>query len=78
MPPKIITPIDWVPQLTFNDIGANAINFGFETEPDGDKLAWSLQSASKNIFKVNADNGDVSLDAQGEDDIPNKANIAVP
>ena len=79
LPPKIVTPVDWVPQLTFNDIGANAklISVLRATDPDGDKLTWSLQSASNNIFKVNSGNGEVSLDTQGGDDIPDKANITV-
>ena len=79
LPPKIVTPADWVPQLTFNNVGANAklISVLRATDPDGDKLTWSLQSASNSIFKVDAGNGDVLLDAQGGDDIPNKADITV-
>ena len=79
LPPKIIYPEDWLPGLTYRDVNDNSslISVLNAVDPDGDKLTWSLQSVSKDIFKIDVNSGVVTLNADGEANIPDSATITV-
>ena len=79
LPPKIIYPEDWLTSLTYRDVSDNSslISVLNAVDPDGDKLTWSLQSVSKDIFKIDVNSGVVTLNADGEADIPDSATITV-
>ena len=79
LPPKIIYPEDWLTSLTYRDVSDNSslISVLNAVDPDGDKLTWSLQSVSKDIFRIDVNSGVVTLNADGEADIPYSATITV-
>lgn len=79
LPPKIIYPEDWLPGLTYRDVSDNSrlISVLKAVDPDGDKLTWSLQSVSKDIFKIDVNSGVVTLSADGQANIPDSATITV-
>lgn len=79
LPPRIIVPEDWLAGLTYRDVSDNSkiISVLRAVDPDGDKLSWSLQSVSKDIFVIDANSGVVSLSAEGDANIPDSATITV-